>query len=81
MDESEIYTRLTTILRDILDDENLVVTPDLTAAQVSAWDSFSHINIVVAAEHEFHIKFKGAEIEELKNVGEFVSLIAQKTAK
>jgi acyl carrier protein len=47
---------------------------------VPDWDSFNHINIVVATEAVFKIKFKSAEIEELKNVGEFVQLIQRRAS-
>jgi acyl carrier protein len=75
MQNAEIYDRLTAIFRDVLDDDALMLKPDLTASDVPAWDSFNHINIVVATEAAFGIKFRSAEIEELKNVGEFVALI------
>ncbi len=81
MTQTDIYVKLTSIFRDVLDDDELVLTPDLTANDVDAWDSFNHINIVVATEAAFKIKFKSAEIEELKNVGDFVNLIEEKTSK
>jgi acyl carrier protein len=78
MEESAIYQKLTGIFRDVFDDETLVLRPDMTAEDVEDWDSANHINIVVATEAAFGIKFKSAEIEELKNVGEFVAMIEQK---
>jgi acyl carrier protein len=80
MEHAEIYRKLTPIFRDILDLDDLVLAPEMTAAEVPGWDSFNHVNLVVASEVAFKIKFKSGEIEELKNVGEFVSLIAQKSA-
>lgn len=73
--EDDIYGKLTPIFRDILGDDSLVLKPEMTATDVPDWDSFNHINIVVATEVAFKIKFKSAEIEELKNVGELVHLI------
>ena len=81
MDQAEIYQKLTGIFRDILDDDDLTLRPELTAADVPGWDSFNHINIVVATEAAFGIKFKSAEVEELKNVGEFITLIQAKLRK
>ena len=81
MDKIDIYKKLTGIFRDVLDQDDLVLTSDLTAADVRAWDSLTHINIVVAAEAAFRIKFKSAELEDLKNVGELVSLIEVKLPK
>ncbi len=65
----------------VLDDKNLKVDFETTADQTEGWDSFNHINIVVAIEQRFGVKFKTAEIESLRNVGELVTLIAQKLGK
>jgi acyl carrier protein len=80
MDESEIESRLTLIFRDNFDDDALTLHADMTAGDVPEWDSFNHINLIVATEAEFGIKFQTAEIESLKNVGHFEELIAKKLA-
>jgi acyl carrier protein len=80
MRPEDIYAQLTTIFRDIFDDDALVLTPDLTAAEVPEWDSFNHINLIVAVESRFKIKFQTAEIEQLHTVGHLVDLIAAKLA-
>jgi len=54
------------------------LTPELTAADVPGWDSFNHINLIVATEVQFKIKFKTAELESLRNVGHLVEVIASK---
>lgn len=79
MTQAEILNGLTAIFRDIFDDEQLTLTPETTADDVEQWDSFNHINILVAAEARFGIKFNTAEIEGLKDVGELAALIARKT--
>jgi len=78
MDNTEIYAELTTLFHDILDDDSLVLTPDLTANDVKAWDSLAHVNIIVSAEMRFGIKFHTAELESLRNVGQLVRLIGEK---
>ena len=80
MDQPEIDARLTQIFRDIFDDDALVLRSEMTAADVPEWDSFNHINLIVATEAKFGIKFQTAEIESLKNVGHFEELIAKKLA-
>jgi acyl carrier protein len=80
MTQQEIYPRLTKIMRDVLDDDNLVLTPELTANDVEGWDSVSHITLIVAIEESFGIKFKSAELEKMKNVGQLVDEIAKKTS-
>jgi len=78
MQQQEIYTRITKIFRDVFDDESLVATPEMTAADVAEWDSVNHITLVVAIEEEFGIKFKTAELEKMKNVGQMVEGIERK---
>ena len=80
MNPDQILTELTEIFRTVLDDDTLVLRPETTAADVPGWDSMNHITIVVEAEQHFGIKVRTAEIEALRNVGDFVSLIAAKHA-
>jgi len=79
MTEDQIYTFLDTTFRAIFKRENIVITPKLSAADVEGWDSFAQISIVVAAEEHFSIEFRSKELDGLKNVGDFVTLILQKT--
>jgi acyl carrier protein len=76
--EVEILTGLTDIVRETLGDDAITLTLDTTAEDVPRWDSFNHINILVAAEVRFGIKFQTAEIEELRSVGQLVHLIGKK---
>ena len=48
------------------------------AGQVTGWDSFSHINIILAIEKEYNIHFKGLEILKVKNIGDLQKLIDSK---
>jgi acyl carrier protein len=66
------------IIADVLDQPDLQVTRATTADDVEGWDSFNHINIVVAVESHFGIKIHTAEIEELRNVGELIDLVEKK---
>lgn len=78
MDQAAILAGLTDILRDVFEDPTLAVTMATTAEDVPEWDSMNHINIVVEAERRFGVKFRTSEIEELRNVGDFVNLIGTK---
>ncbi len=80
MQQNEIYAQLTPIFRDLFDDETIVLTPELTADDVAEWDSFNHINLVVAVESRLKIKFQTAELENLHSVGHLVDLIEKKLA-
>lgn len=75
---NEIYERLTGVFHDVFDDEDLVLTPQLTANDVEGWDSLTHIRLVLSVEKEFGVKFSSGDVARLKNVGEFAELIAKK---
>ena len=68
------------IFRDVLDDEEIVLEPATTADDVEGWDSLTHIQLIVAIEKHFKIKFTSKEILSWKNVGELVDCLASKLA-
>ena len=80
MQDEQIYAELTEIFHDVLDDDTLVLRPDLTANDVEEWDSFNHINLIVAVEQRFGIKFQTAELEGMQNVGHLADLVGKKLA-
>jgi acyl carrier protein len=80
MQSEEIYAQLTTIFHDLFEDDTLILTPSLSAVDVPEWDSFNHVNLIVAVESHFKIKFQTAELEQLHTVGHLASLIAAKLA-
>ena len=80
MQQQDIYAQLTTIFHDLFDDETLVLNPGLTAADLPEWDSFNHINLIVAVESRFGIKFQTAELESMQTVGHLADLIQSKLA-
>jgi len=78
MTEQEIYRELTSIFRDVFDDEGITIGEATTASDIEGWDSQAHITLVVATEVRFGIRFRTAELEQLRNVGDFVRLIEAK---
>lgn len=79
MTENQVLAELTNIFHEIFGDDSITLTPETTAEDIDRWDSFNHINILVASEMRFGIKFQTAEVEGLRNVGHLVELIAKKT--
>ena len=75
MNKEEIYERLNKVFRDVFDDDEIVVTAETTSNDIEDWDSLEHINLIVAVEQEFGIKFNMHEVTTMKNVGEMVDII------
>jgi acyl carrier protein len=79
MDSSAIINDLNSIFSDVLDLPDLQLKPETTAADVEGWDSLAHINLVLAIERHYKIKFALGELQDLRNLGEMVQLIQRKT--
>jgi acyl carrier protein len=77
----DVYAALTEIFADVFDNPAISIAPGTSAADIPGWDSMTHINLVVAVEQHFKIKFKIAEIDRLKNVGDLAGLIAERTGR
>lgn len=73
-----ILAELQEICREVFENPELVITETTTAEDVPHWDSLNHLNVVAAAEQRFGVRFRTSEVESLKNVGDFVGLVAAK---
>ena len=74
-----ILERLTSIFKDVLDDNQLILKPETTANEVAEWDSVSHLILIHAIEENFHIKFDLAEIINFRSVGDICESIRLKS--
>lgn len=78
MEKNEILSRLEEVFRDVLDNEDIELTKTTTADDIEEWDSLSHIQLIVAIEKAFNVKFTSKEILSWKNVGELADCIQGK---
>ena len=78
MTTEEIIRQMTTIFRDVMDNDDIVISSTTTAEDVEEWDSLTHIQLIVAIEKHFKIRFNSGEITGFKNVGEMCESIQAK---
>jgi acyl carrier protein len=78
MATDEIYAKLHEIFADIFLRDDIELTATTTAADVEGWDSFRMIEIVLAVQEQFGIKLHTKELDNLKNVGDLVTIIVNK---
>lgn len=78
MGRNEVLKEINAIFIDILDNESIVLTEATHADDVEEWDSLTHIQLVVAVEKHFKIRFTSKEIQSWKNVGEMITCILSK---
>lgn len=73
--------QLNEIFREVFDDDDITVGPETTANDVDGWDSLSHVNLIVAIEGRFGIRFSQKELLSFKRVGDLLSCLEAKIAK
>ena len=78
MERNQILAEVQEIFRDTLDNEEIALTDATTANDLEEWDSLTHIQLIVAIEKHFRLKFTSKEILSWQNVGEMVDCIASK---
>ena len=78
MERKEIFNKLNEIFIDVLVLDECELTDETSANDIEEWDSLSHIQLIVAIEKTFKIKFTSLEIMKWKNVGEMVSTMEEK---
>ncbi len=78
MEKNQILAEVQEIFRDVLDNEDIVLANETVADDIEEWDSLTHIQLIVAIEKHFKIKFTSKEILSWKNVGEMIDSISTK---
>lgn len=78
MDKNQILEEVQEIFRDVLDNEEIVLANETVADDIEEWDSLSHIQLIVAIEKHFKVKFTSKEILGWKNVGDMIDCISTK---
>ena len=78
MTREAVFEKLNTIFRDNFDDDEICLTDATSAEDIEDWDSLEQINLVVAIQDAFGIKFNIEEVNAMKNVGEMADAILAK---
>ena len=76
----ELQDKLNQIFCEVFDDDDIKIAPDMTANDVDGWDSLSHVNLIVAIESRFNIRFSHKELLTFKNVGDLLNSIRSQIA-
>lgn len=77
MEREEVFERLNKVFQDVFDDDTIELHDETTADDIDEWDSFEHINLIVAVEEEFSFKIPMGKVVTMKNVGEMVDIILE----
>ncbi len=74
---NDIDGRLTEVFRTTFADETIELAPGMTADDIPAWDSVTHIQLIFAVEEEFGITLSMKDLEALDDVGALRAAIAR----
>jgi acyl carrier protein len=72
---SDISSELTTVFRDVFEDDSLEIGRETSARDVAGWDSLMHVTLILQVERRFGVRFSSAEVAMLRNAGELQDLI------
>lgn len=74
----DLHEQLEELFREVLNDDNLMLTEATTATDIAGWDSVAHINLMCTIEQRFGIQFTGNQLAEMKNIGELKRFLSSK---
>jgi acyl carrier protein len=74
-----LHERLEEVFREVFNDDSLLLTDEMTANDISGWDSVAHINLMFSIERAFGVQFSGNELAEVKNIGELKGFLVVRT--
>ncbi len=77
---NNIWEKLTGVFREVMGDPEIILEPGTSAKDIPAWDSITHVLLIMEVEKRFGVKFTAAEIQALQNVGELVALIERESS-
>ncbi len=77
----DILKTVEEIIQDILDDDDILLARETTAADVEGWDSLAHVSIIMKIEQHYSLRFRVSDVAELENVGQLVDLIERVSQK
>ncbi len=66
------------VFREVFEDDSIQITDVMTADDIDGWDSLSHVNLIVAVEMKFNVRFSQKELLTFKNVGDLLRSIENK---
>lgn len=77
----DTVTTLNGVFCEVFNDDAIRIARETTADDIEGWDSLSHVNLIIAVEMRFNIRFAVGEMQGLKNAGELIDLVNKKIEK
>jgi acyl carrier protein len=78
MELNAIIQQVNDIFIDLFQDNTIVIDENTTNADVAAWDSLNHIQVITAIESKFNIYFEINELLNFTNIGDLCKCVQLK---
>jgi acyl carrier protein len=76
--KQEIIEIIEKIFQEQFLDDNLTISEKTTPEHIDEWDSLAHINLLVAIEKEFNIRFSAEDMGEINSVASLLEKLLQR---
>jgi acyl carrier protein len=78
MEKNETLSKIIEVFDEVFENHDNVISEVTTAHDIEEWDSLTNIELIVAVEKKFGIKFKSSDIAVLRNVGDLRDVVHNK---
>lgn len=75
MDDNALWQELTSVFSSVFGRSDFTLTPTTTAGDIAYWDSLNHVQLILAVERHFQIRFKHAQVASFENVGDLYAAV------
>ena len=75
-----VFDRVRRVAADLFGLPLAEVSAGSSPETIEAWDSMQHLNLVLALEQTFGVRFSPDEIEQMSSVGSIVASLESKSA-
>ena len=66
--KNEILEQVNAIFRDVLENDKIIINENTTGDDIEEWDSLTHLQLVMAIERHFKIRFTSSEIINFNDI-------------
>lgn len=77
MERIQVLNKLQEIVRDVLDNEEVVLQEETCMEDVEEWDSVAHMTVIAMLENEIGVQFDIEKIANAKTVKAMIDMVVE----
>ena len=75
---ASVLQELNAIFSEIFSRTDLTLNQEMKTGDIQDWDSYKNVEILIACEAHWNIRFSSREIDAIRTVGQLMGCIASK---